>query len=63
MEVVLEYCDFLEMCSNKYRQECESLVNHTDTEAMVLEAHLAKEIHSAHTGILRYNFELSKKLD
>jgi len=33
-------------------QECESLVNHTDTEAMVLEAHLAKEIHSSHTGIL-----------
>ena len=34
-------------------QDCDSLVNHTDTEAMVLEANLSKEIHEEHSGILR----------
>jgi len=33
-------------------QDCDSLVNHTDTEAMVLEANLSKEIHEEHSGIL-----------
>ena len=34
-------------------QDCDSLVNHTDTEAMVLEANLSKEIHEEYSGILR----------
>lgn len=33
-------------------QDCDSLVNHTDTEAMVLEANLSKEIHEEYSGIL-----------
>jgi len=33
-------------------QDCESLVNHTDTDAMVLQGHLAKEIHTLSPGIL-----------
>merc|ERR1712032_151370 len=33
-------------------QDCESLVNHTDTDAMVLQGHLTKEIHTENPGIL-----------
>merc|ERR1712241_1524630 len=33
-------------------QDCDSLVNHTDTEAMAIEANLSKEIHEEYSGIL-----------
>ena len=44
-------------CSKKCPQDCEALVNHTDTEVMVSVAHLAKEIHTENTGILRCNID------
>ena len=39
--------------ANNPHQDCESLVNHTDTDEMVLQAHLAEEIHTENAGILR----------